>query len=111
MSRNADPLSELFAAARLLGAGRLPRGTRHYGGYYTMTPENWPLIGPMQTAGAFVAGALSGFGSMAACATGALCAAWVTGAELPAYAQSLSLARYADAGLMAQLSGLAKGSL
>ena len=48
-----------------------------------MTKENWPLIGPMRTKGAFVAGALSGFGTMAACATGALCAAWVQGAELP----------------------------
>jgi hypothetical protein len=45
--------------------GRLPRGAVLYGGYYTMTPENWPLIGPLATPGAFVAGALSGFGTMA----------------------------------------------
>ncbi|TXN00407.1 FAD-binding oxidoreductase [Methylobacterium sp. WL64] len=83
--------------------GRLPRGTRHYGGYYAMTPENWPLIGPMRTPGAFMAGALSGFGTMAATATGAVCAAWMTGAELPAYASTLSLDRYADAVLMAEL--------
>ena len=80
----------------------------HYGGYYTMTPENWPLIGPMGTPGAFVAGALSGFGTMAACATGALCAAWVCGAALPGYARVLSPARRGDAGLMVGL--LAAGS-
>ena len=53
----------LRAASRLSPAlkcylGRLPRGARHYGGYYTMTAENWPLIGPMRTPGAFMAGAL-----------------------------------------------------
>ena len=96
------------AAARLSPAlrtylGRLPRGARHYGGYYTMTAENWPLIGPMRTPGAFIAGALSGFGSMAATATGALCAAAVAGADWPAYARHLTLARYEDHALMAEL--------
>ena len=84
--------------------GRLPRGARHYGGFYTMTAENWPLIGPMRTPGAFVAGALSGFGTMAACASGALCAAWIAGAPLPGHAPALSLARHANAPLMAELA-------
>lgn len=98
----------LRAASRLSPAlqayvGRLPRGARHYGGYYAMTPENWPLIGPMATPGAFMAGALSGFGTMAATAAGALCAGWVTGGPLPDYAAKLSLARHGDAALMAGL--------
>jgi glycine/D-amino acid oxidase-like deaminating enzyme len=80
--------------------GRLPRQITHYGGYYTMTKENWPLIGPMKTKGAFVAGALSGFGTMAACATGALCASWVQGAKRPEYAERLSLSRYDDESFM-----------
>ncbi len=83
--------------------GRLPRGARHYGGYYTMTPENWPLIGPMRTEGAYMAGALSGFGTMAATATGSLCAGWMSGAEMPDYAKPFTLARYADLALMADL--------
>jgi glycine/D-amino acid oxidase-like deaminating enzyme len=91
--------------------GRLPRGARHYGGYYTMTEENWPLIGPMKTPGAFIAGALSGYGTMAACAAGALCAAWVTGNPVPDYAKSLTFGRYADKALMSELEGLGKGSL
>ncbi|MFX5956762.1 hypothetical protein ABTF01_20430, partial [Acinetobacter baumannii] len=84
----------------------------HYGGYYAMTPENWPLVGPMRTAGAFMAGALSGFGTMAACATGAVCAAWAAGAAVPDYAHALSLARYDDQAMMAELASLtSKGVL
>lgn len=92
--------------------GRLPRGARHYGGHYTMTPENWPLIGPMRTPGAFVAGALSGYGTMAATATGALCAAWMQDAPRPEYAGLFTLHRYDDAALMAELrDGESKGVL
>jgi glycine/D-amino acid oxidase-like deaminating enzyme len=118
----ADPVDPQFPDTVLRGAsrlqpalaayiGRLPRGAHHYGGYYTMTGENWPLIGRMKTEGAFLAGALSGFGSMAACATGALCAAWVAGKPVPAYALSLSSDRYADQALMTQLAMLSPGRL
>jgi glycine/D-amino acid oxidase-like deaminating enzyme len=111
-----DPIDPQFPDTVLRGAsrlnpslaayiGRLPRNARHYGGYYTMTDENWPLIGPMKTAGAFMAGALSGYGTMSACATGALCAAWATDSAVPAYAIGLGLDRYGDATLMAQLTG------
>ncbi|MCP4332418.1 MAG: FAD-binding oxidoreductase [Gammaproteobacteria bacterium] len=82
---------------------RLPANTYHYGGYYTMTDENWPLIGPMGVDGAFMVGALSGFGTMAACAAGSLCASWASGSTLPDYAFDLSLARYRDKGLMTAL--------
>lgn len=83
--------------------GHLPSRLSHYGGYYTMTRENWPLIGPMTTHGAFVAGALSGFGTMAACATGALIAKWVCGETLPDFALALSHKRYGDETLMKTL--------
>lgn len=105
------PDSVLRAASRLhpgLAAyiGRLPRGVRHYGGYYSMTPENWPLIGPMATPGAVVAGALSGYGTMGACMTGALAAAWSMAAPLPSYAMALSPARQHNAPLLAELAAL-----
>ena len=90
---------------------RLPRGAKHYGGYYTMTAENWPLIGPMRTRGAFIAGALSGYGSMAACATGAICAAWIARRPVPDYARSFTLDRRSNAALMAELASLGKGTL
>jgi glycine/D-amino acid oxidase-like deaminating enzyme len=89
-----------------------PTRWAHYGGYYPMTRENWPLIGPCGPPGSFVVGALSGFGSMAACAAGAIGAAWVTGGDLPDYASTLSLARYDDPDLMAELKSIAnKGIL
>jgi glycine/D-amino acid oxidase-like deaminating enzyme len=113
---DAPPLDPNFPDVVLRGAsrltpalrcylGRLPRGARHYGGYYTMTPENWPLIGPMRTPGAFMAGALSGYGTMGATATGALCAGWIAGGGQPAYAANFTLRRYDDAALLAELRG------
>ena len=63
----------LRGAARLNPAlksyyGQLPRNMHHYGGWYTMTEENWPLIGRMGPEGTFMNCAMSGFGTMAACA-------------------------------------------
>ena len=81
-----------------------PTRFSHYGGYYTMTDENWPIIGPLDGHGAFVIGALSGFGSMAACAAGKLCAATICGDKLPDYADDLSLARLDNEKLMAELA-------
>lgn len=66
------------------------------GGYYTKTPENRPLIGPLPVAGAFVCSAFSGFGIMASCAAGELLAKHVTGAALPTYAAAFSPRRYDD---------------
>ncbi|MGI9221532.1 MAG: NAD(P)/FAD-dependent oxidoreductase [Woeseiaceae bacterium] len=102
------PEIAMRAAARLnplLGryVENFPSKFIHYGGYYTMTPENWPLVGPLDVPGAYVVGALSGFGSMSACAAGELCSAWITGSSLPAYAEDLSLLRYANTDLMAEL--------
>ena len=91
--------------------GKLPRRRHHYGGWYTMTAENWPLIGPMGPEGAFMSCAYSGFGTMAACAGGELCAAWVADAPLPDHAKALSLQRYDDAELMALLSKSRRGVL
>jgi glycine/D-amino acid oxidase-like deaminating enzyme len=70
------------------------------GGYYTKTVENLPLIGPMATRGAFVVGALSGFGVMAAAAAGELIALHVTGGPLPDYAPAFLPSRYEDPGYL-----------
>lgn len=75
--------------------GRMPRFSLD-GGYYIRTPENRPLIGPLPVRGAFVIGALSGFGVMASAAAGELLAAHLIGAELPEYADAFTLERYAD---------------
>ena len=64
------------------------------GGYYTKTQENRPLAGPLPLQGAWIVGALSGFGLMAALACGELVASGITGQALPEYARWFSLDRY-----------------
>jgi glycine/D-amino acid oxidase-like deaminating enzyme len=66
------------------------------GGYYTKSRENRPLITPLPVEGAYLFGALSGFGQMASSAGGELLAAHITGGALPAYAPAFSLQRYDD---------------
>jgi glycine/D-amino acid oxidase-like deaminating enzyme len=66
------------------------------GGYYTMTRENRPLAGPLGADGAFVHGALSGFGLMASYGTSELLAHHITGGTLPDYAPAFTLDRYQD---------------
>lgn len=73
--------------------GRAPRPVVD-GGYYTKTQENRPLVGPLPVEGAFLMGALSGFGLMASSAAGELLAAHITGNNLPPYAPAFSLERY-----------------
>lgn len=79
---------------------------RYYldGGYYTKTIENRPLVGPAGAEGAFVLAGLSGYGLMAALATGELLAAHVLDAELPPYAAAFHPARYADPAYVARLA-------
>ncbi len=88
----------------LRGLARMIPGMRVYfetadalpvdGGYYCKTPDNRPLIGPLPVEGAYIAGALSGYGVMGSQAAGELVAAHVTGASLPDYAQAFSFDRF-----------------
>jgi sarcosine oxidase, subunit beta len=75
--------------------GRLPKPVVD-GGYYTKTRENRPLIGPLPMKGAYMIGALSGYGIMASCGAGELLAAHLTGSPLPSYAPAFTLERYQD---------------
>lgn len=98
----------LRGAARLNPAlkayyGQLPRSMVHYGGFYTLTRENWPLLGPTEVEGFYVAGALSGFGTMAACASGDLLARHVLNRDLPYYADMLSPMRYGIPAIVAHM--------
>jgi sarcosine oxidase, subunit beta len=76
-------------------ADRLPRAVVD-GGYYTKTRENRFLAGPLPVEGAYVCGALGGYGLMAANVAGELVASHVTGRPLPPYAPAFTLARYDD---------------
>jgi sarcosine oxidase, subunit beta len=66
------------------------------GGYYTKTRENRPLASKLPIDGAFVCGAVSGYGLMASAAIGELLAAQVAQTELPGYAPAFSIDRYTD---------------
>jgi sarcosine oxidase, subunit beta len=100
------PVDEQFPEVALRGlATMLPRMREYFsrmprpqldGGYYTKTRENRPLVGPMGVEGAYVMGALSGYGIMSACAAGDLLAAHITCARLPSYAPAFQLSRYSD---------------
>lgn len=82
----------------------LPTPVVQMAGYYSRTPENWPLIGPLEVEGCFAVAALSGFGTMAACAAGELCAAWMTDKPLPGYARNFHPDRYSDPEIMTEIS-------
>ena len=88
----------------LRGLARIIPGMRAYfetaaalpvdGGYYCKTPDNRPLIGPLPVEGAYIVGALSGYGVMGSQAAGELIAAHVTDAALPDYARAFSYDRF-----------------
>lgn len=100
------PADPLYPEVVLRGLSTMIPGLRRYrealptpvvdGGYYTKTPENRPLVGPLSPRGGFVAGALSGFGVMAACGVGELAALHVAAGALPSYAGAFVPARYED---------------
>jgi glycine/D-amino acid oxidase-like deaminating enzyme len=50
----------------------------------------------MGAEGAYVIGALSGYGIMSACGAAELLAAYVMGTALPSYAPAFQLSRYSD---------------
>lgn len=98
----SDPLSPEVI---LRGLTRLLPGLRAYwehlprpqmdGGYYTLTPDHLALIGPGETKGFYLLGALGGYGIMAACGAGELLAKHVIGEPLPDYAEAFLPERFA----------------
>jgi sarcosine oxidase, subunit beta len=74
---------------------RLPRVVVD-GGYYTKTRENRFLAGPLPLEGAYVLGALSGYGLMASNGAADLLADHIAGRRLPPYAPAFLLSRYDD---------------
>ncbi len=81
---------------------RLPRCVVD-GGYYTKTRENRFLAGPLPVEGAYVLGALSGYGLMAANGAADLLADHIMGRPLPRYAAAFRLDRYEDPAYRARL--------
>lgn len=74
------------------------------GGYYCKAPDNRPLVGPTAIEGAYVLGALSGFGIMASQAAAELLAAGMLAQPLPEYAGAFDPARFDSADYQAFLA-------
>lgn len=109
--------SDYFPQVVLKGASRfipdlaayaeeMPSPLIEYGGYYTRTKENWPLIGATEIENVYVIGALAGFGTMTACAAGELCAKELLGTSLPWYAPYFSPKRYDDSVMKKEMNSL-----
>ena len=100
------PLDEQYPEIAMRGMSKMLPGLKKYfdkmpkpqldGGYYTRTRENRLLAGPLNIEGAYVIGAVSGYGIMSACAAGELLATHVAKTSLPSYASAFSPARYND---------------
>ena len=109
-------LDENYPEIALRGLAAMLPGMKEYfnkmprpqldGGYYTKTRENRPLVGPLPVEGAFVTGAVSGYGIMSACAVGELLSQHVMGAKLPDYAPNLVLSRYENSVYLKHLESL-----
>lgn len=111
------PIAEYFPQVVLKGASRfipalaayaenIPTPIIEYGGYYTRTEENWPLIGATKVDNVYVIGALAGFGTMTASAAGELCAQTLLGKALPWYADYFSPNRYTNPTIQAEMDQL-----
>ncbi|MCZ6619690.1 MAG: FAD-dependent oxidoreductase [Gammaproteobacteria bacterium] len=85
---------------------KLPTPVVQFAGYYTRTRENWPIIGPLEGEGVYTVAALSGYGTMAACGAGELCADWIMGERLPSYARNFHPERYGDESIKAEIDSL-----
>ncbi len=66
------------------------------GGYYCKTIDNRPLVGPLAVSGAYVIGAISGYGLMASHACADLLATHLAGGRLPDYAKWFLPSRFED---------------
>ena len=105
--RLGDVLLRGLAHIAPVAAAYVGDGSRGFvdGGYYCKTPENRPLIGPIDIEGVYLCAALSGYGVMSSPGAGDLVADHVTGASLPEHAAALSPKRYADPGYRRRLEG------
>jgi glycine/D-amino acid oxidase-like deaminating enzyme len=95
MSRMIPALAAYFT--------RLPRCFVD-GGYYTKTRENRFLACPLPMEGAYVLGALSGYGLMASNGAADLLADYITERPLSPYAEAFHVDRYEDAVYRTQLT-------
>lgn len=112
------PLSDIFPQVVLKGASSfipqlleyendIPTPITEFAGYYTRTKENWPLIGPTEIPNVFLIGALSGYGTMTACAAGQLCSKYILkSTDLPDYAPYFHPNKYQNPTIINEISAI-----
>ena len=112
------PFSDFFPQVVLKGAcsfipqlsayeNDIPTPITEYAGYYTRTKDNWPLIGPTKIPNVFVIGALSGYGTMTACAAGQLCSKYILNdQELPDYAPYFHPNKYQNPAIVKEINAI-----
>lgn len=112
------PFSDIFPQVVLKGASsfipqlieyenNIPTPITEYAGYYTRTKENWPLIGPTKIPNVYVIGALSGYGTMTACAAGQLCSKYILNdQELPDYAPYFHPNKYQNPAIVKEINAI-----
>lgn len=108
------PLDTMYPEVAVRGLCKMLPGLAQYlermpkpyldSGYYTKTEENRPLACPLEVPGAYLIGAMSGFGIMSAAGLGELLAAHIVGSSLPEYAPAFDLRRYRNAEYQAALA-------
>jgi sarcosine oxidase subunit beta len=110
--RGLAKMSPGLGEAYLAADGSMVASVSIDGGYYTKTPDNLPLIGPLSNApkGAYMCAGLSGYGVMAANAAGDLLAAHVAGEDLPrAYSDNFLPERWSDQAYSERVASGAEG--
>ncbi|MEB8328522.1 FAD-binding oxidoreductase [Flavobacteriaceae bacterium KMM 6897] len=112
------PFTDIFPQVVLKGAcsfipqlieyeNDIPTPITEYAGYYTRTKENWPLIGPTEMPNVFLIGALSGYGTMTACAAGQLCSKYILNAtDLPDYAPYFHPNKYQNLDIVKEINAI-----
>jgi sarcosine oxidase, subunit beta len=100
------PLDEYYPEVALRGMAKMIPAIKGYightprplldGGFYTKSHDNRPIVGPTSIKGAYLIGAISGYGIMSSCGVGELLSLHITGDPLPDYAKAFSLERFND---------------
>jgi sarcosine oxidase subunit beta len=126
-----DTFHDMYTELVIRSLSKMVPGLKEYvgskafidGGYYTKTPENIPLVGPLANlSNAFIIGGLSGYGIMSSNALGELCASYIVNGtqdtllKFPSYASPMLPSRYMDRqyledALQGKVGGETKSSL
>lgn len=82
---------------------KIPAPVVQFSGYYTRTRDNLPVIGRLDD-NLLIVSSLAGYGTMAGCAAGQLCAGHLSRSSLPGYAKFFEPVRWQNPALMQEIT-------